>query len=467
MTNIDLYPLQDNYESKLSQPYDGVSSVIYVDSIPTATLPWWAKVLFTINPWTSFAQTVEVDGWSTGQLNVSSTTVEKGNGINYSTTSHGAKSPIIISDNFAYWKEIATNVNSKADIASPTFTGSVGLPEYVDATARDTAIPTPTGKELVIVNGDIQHYNSTTLQRETADVGTPTPNASTTVAGKVEKATQWEANAWTSTGWTGAELFVWPAELKVITDWITVPDASETVKWAVELATVAETITGTDTVRAVTPAWVAWALAGFYDYTTTIQWYTEASVIWTSANTGLTITATDIFLSNMMKIQPTGASGYAYNKLYTPKPTTTLANSLNWTNISIIELEFQALLPQQTAGQSAMIGIGTAATDYTNVATTTDSLVLAHTGNTNDVFLKSADGTTASNSSTATSTQAGFRKYKIVYTKGVNAILYIDWVSVITKTTNLPDSWDIFIWAGKQETGAMYISPITVRIKYT
>ena len=81
-------------------------------------------------------------------------------------------------------------MNSKADIASPTFTGSVGLPEYVDATARDTAIPTPTGKELVIVNGDIQHYNSTTLQRETADVGTPTPNASTTVAGKVEKATQ-------------------------------------------------------------------------------------------------------------------------------------------------------------------------------------------------------------------------------------------------------------------------------------
>ena len=60
MTNIDLYPLQDNYESKLSQPYDGTSSVIYVDSIPAATLPWWAKVLFTINPWTSFAQTVEM-----------------------------------------------------------------------------------------------------------------------------------------------------------------------------------------------------------------------------------------------------------------------------------------------------------------------------------------------------------------------------------------------------------------------
>ena len=221
MTNIDLYPLQDNYESKLSQPYDGTSSVIYVDSIPTATLPWWAKVLFTINPWTSFAQTVEVDWWSAWQLNVSSTTVEKWNGINYSTTSHGAKSPIIISDNFAYWKEIATNVNSKADVATPTFTGYVWLPTYADATARDAAIPTPTGKELVIVNWDIQHYNSTTAQREIADTGTPTPNASTTVAGKVEKSTPAEVTAGTSTGGTGAELFVWPSELKTVTDAIT------------------------------------------------------------------------------------------------------------------------------------------------------------------------------------------------------------------------------------------------------
>ncbi|MGA4923443.1 hypothetical protein, partial [Bacillus subtilis] len=73
---------------------------------------------------------------------------------------HGAKSPIIISDNFANWEAIATAVNSKSDTASPTFTGSVGLPNYADATARNTAIPSPTGKELVIVGGDLQHYNS-------------------------------------------------------------------------------------------------------------------------------------------------------------------------------------------------------------------------------------------------------------------------------------------------------------------
>jgi hypothetical protein len=50
MANLTIYPLEDNYESKLSQPYDGTASIIYVDSIPTATLPSGFKILVTINP---------------------------------------------------------------------------------------------------------------------------------------------------------------------------------------------------------------------------------------------------------------------------------------------------------------------------------------------------------------------------------------------------------------------------------
>lgn len=47
---------------------------------------------------------------------------------------------------------------------------------------------------------------------------TEIPNASTTVAGKVEKATPGEASAGTSTGATGAELFLGPAEAKTLFD---------------------------------------------------------------------------------------------------------------------------------------------------------------------------------------------------------------------------------------------------------
>jgi len=252
MANIDLYPLQDNYESKLSQPYDGTSSVIYVDSIPTGTIPVGYKVLVTINPWTSFAQVVEVNGWSSWQLNVSSTTIEKANGANYTTRTHWAKSPIIISDNFAYWKEIATVVNTKADTDNPTFTTMITWPVYADLAALTTAYPTPTnGMQSAYCTLEWQYYDAQWGSRQPRANGS-NPNASETVAGKVEKATQWEANAWTSTGWTGAELFVWPAELKVITDWLVTPDASETVKGKVELATDAEWKTGTDTTRVMT-----------------------------------------------------------------------------------------------------------------------------------------------------------------------------------------------------------------------
>ncbi len=52
---------------------------------------------------------------------MSSTTVEKANGVNYQTRSHGAKSPIVVSDNFAYWKEIANAVNTKADTNGSAF----------------------------------------------------------------------------------------------------------------------------------------------------------------------------------------------------------------------------------------------------------------------------------------------------------------------------------------------------------
>jgi hypothetical protein len=74
------------------------------------------------------------------------------------------------------------------------------------------------------------------------------PSASTTVAGKVELATDAE----TTTG-TDATRAVTPAGLSAAVGTL-VPDASTTVKGKVELATTTEATTGTDTVRAVTPA---------------------------------------------------------------------------------------------------------------------------------------------------------------------------------------------------------------------
>jgi N-acetylneuraminic acid mutarotase len=39
---------------------------------------------------------------------------------------------------------------------------------------------------MCTVNGDQYHYNGTTDQWEISDTGTPTPNATTSLAGKVQ-----------------------------------------------------------------------------------------------------------------------------------------------------------------------------------------------------------------------------------------------------------------------------------------
>lgn len=93
--------------------------------------------------------------------------------------------------------------------------------------------------------------------------GLPVPDASATIKGIVELAT----NAETITG-TDAVRAVTPASLAAASTTL-VPDASATVKGRVELSTDAELVTGTDTVRAITPAnfWagIAYLVANGYE----------------------------------------------------------------------------------------------------------------------------------------------------------------------------------------------------------
>lgn len=104
----------------------------------------------------------------------------------------------------------------------------------------------------VIVSAEIDafgHLILTTNGGAEIDAGgLPVPDASLTVKGIVELATDAE----TLTG-TDTARAITPSNLTAKLA-VVVVDASDTVKGIVELATSAETITGSDTVRAVTPA---------------------------------------------------------------------------------------------------------------------------------------------------------------------------------------------------------------------
>ena len=215
LTNI---PLQDNYKSTLSQAWDGNIWTIYVNTVPSFTFPSWVKTYICVDPGKTTMQVARISAYDATlkTITVDSITVDKGNGVAYTAQAHTVGSIIEISDNYQFREDIQTAINTKVNTNSTdTDTG-----KFANATARDAYFTSPVNGNSAYLTAEgkrTDYVGGAWVDRATGS----TPNASTTVAGKVEKATSGEVTAWTSTGWTGAELFVWPAELKTVTDWLT------------------------------------------------------------------------------------------------------------------------------------------------------------------------------------------------------------------------------------------------------
>ena len=215
MADLTTLPLQDNYQSTLSQSRNGAVGTIYVNTPPSFTFPAGKKCYIVVNPEKSNMQVARISAYnaSAKTITVDSITVDKGNGVAYTQQSHAVWSKVMISDSYQFREDLATAIDSKVDTNSDdTATG-----KFADATARDAYFTSPVNWNTAYLTSLwawTDYIGGAWSTRATWSV----VNASTTVAGKVEKATSWEVTAWTSTGWTGAELFVWPAELKTVTD---------------------------------------------------------------------------------------------------------------------------------------------------------------------------------------------------------------------------------------------------------
>lgn len=220
MTNLTTYPLIDDFKTTLSEAWDWAVGTIKVNAVPTFTFPSGVKCYITVNPWKSNAQVARISAYDSAlkTITVDSISAEKGNGVNYSQQSHALGSEVIISDNFVFWKEIQTSLDSKADIdVANTFAGTQtftdidftgtttgGLKVKSLSTTQRDALASPANGQII--------YNTTTGELNVYQAGawivlasgSTQPNASTTVAGKVEISTQTETEDQTTTGWTGA-----------------------------------------------------------------------------------------------------------------------------------------------------------------------------------------------------------------------------------------------------------------------
>lgn len=479
MANLTNIPAIDWFETTLASSWNGAVWTVSVLDVPSGTIESGETSYIVVNPWKSNMQVAQIDGWNswTKTFNVTNISVEKWNGVDYTAQSHAANSVVRFSNNYAFWKDIRTAVNSKAwtDTSNTwtwtqTFdkvitTGYTKDAIYADDTARDTAIPSPSNW-MRVYNTAVwlfQKYQAGAWIDDTSWASTP--NASTTVAGKVEKATQPETNAWTSIGGTGAELFVWPAELVSFAAWITVPDASDTVKWKVELATVSETVTWTDTTRAVTPAWVASAILWWYDE------IIRFAPLWPTA-TWFTMTASSTINTNSLMGKTVFTSAASTRELYTELPIRTLAWSattiLQWNQIAVIEFEWWVAW---TADFSFGFGTATAWSFATVASTQRKVLVCKDIFNINVVKINTSDGTTQSlwAACSMSSTHTLINRYKLVYdvTAG-NVNIYVNWTLADTKTTNLP-TWanDLYVWVWLPTSWtSISLNNCKVKIKY-
>lgn len=117
MSNLTRYPLQDNFETSLSQSWDGNVGSMHVNSVPDFTFPDGVLTYVVVNPKQSNMQVALIDGYNAEDqtLNVVSVVVHSGAGVLYTPTGHQNGSIIRISDSYQFWEDIATAVNTKLD----------------------------------------------------------------------------------------------------------------------------------------------------------------------------------------------------------------------------------------------------------------------------------------------------------------------------------------------------------------
>lgn len=262
MSQVSSYPLIDNYDETLSRERDGNIWSIYVSATPTFTFPSWVTTYVVVDPWKENMQLAVIDSYNstTKTLNCTSITVEKWAGVNYTAQTHAIGSVVRISNNYAFWKDMVTAVNNKVN----TNSSDIADGKFANAAARDAYFTSPVNGNSAYLTTEGKWTDYVSWSRQDRASGA-NPNASITVAGKLQEATIAQGKNWTKVGSTWADLTLTPDVLAAI-----IQSGSYLYCWA--------SATGNDTyVVSATPALTA--------YTTWMRVSFQADVANTTACT--------------------------------------------------------------------------------------------------------------------------------------------------------------------------------------
>lgn len=253
MSDQTISPLQDNYTTTISQALAASASAltIYVNTAPTFSFPASTQCCAVINPGKTNMEVVKISAYDSSAKTLtvpaSGRAQAMSAGVTATVQAHSVGSTILISDSLAFWTDLRTAINSKVDNdADDTITANTTWSTTTKGGARMNNITTAQRDALAAPANGMIIYNTTTGEMNqyiggawsAMASGSTQPNASTTVAGKVEEATQSENDAGTAAG-ASADLFATPAANAATIQknaWLYAADAGASDAYAITLA---------------------------------------------------------------------------------------------------------------------------------------------------------------------------------------------------------------------------------------
>lgn len=225
MPDISNFPKQSYFRVVLQSPITAAqTSNIVLSDVPEYTPTGETVYLNILDP--DNPETISCTGWNNTTNILSGVTrgVAKYTGGGSTASAHGAGIGVVLSNDWNYYADTATAINSKVNVEGDTMTGrlafsgasNVGIEVNRLTTAERNALVSPQNGAIIYntSTGEFNIYQGGAWSVMSS--GSTQPDASTTVAGKVELATQSELNAGTATGGTGASLVPTPDILAVL-----------------------------------------------------------------------------------------------------------------------------------------------------------------------------------------------------------------------------------------------------------
>ena len=213
MSEFTHVPLQDKFETQLSQQIDaGATSCTLITAPSFTSIPAGQDVLIGIDYDNTLYEIRKVTAVSGSTLTLNATPLATYYGQSPTSVAHSAGAKVIISHTWQTFEDIRSAIASKLNTGGGTLTGPVKGPVYANAAARDVAIPSPENGQSAYLTAEGKWTDYVAGSWADRASGT-NPNASETVAGKVEQATLAEQIAKTETGATGAPLFLNPKHI--------------------------------------------------------------------------------------------------------------------------------------------------------------------------------------------------------------------------------------------------------------